>query len=326
LITTDGLGHVKIWRNYRNNVFEPVWEYKNDIPLMCISSFSTNDSGILAGGDLKGNIWFFDIKRHEVINSIQGHQLLINGISFSADGRFLAAKSHDHLVSLWYWTGHRWKRVGNLYEKPSRFQITGIAFHPRDSQILATLGESDKIVRIWQLDPQVLSKIEIDEERRVYKDSIPNLLIKDKSIAMPKQSDLDRFEFDYFICHASEDKDIFVRPLYNELSKTVRVWYDESTIAIGQSERRAIDHGISHSRFGIPVFSKHFFEKPWTNYELDGLILRHLEDGKFIKPIWLDIDEQYIKKYSPSLAAINGIKTTEYSIPEIAEKLINDLN
>src|SRR4051812_25388888 len=48
--------------------------------------------------------------------------------------------------------------------------------------------------------------------------------------------------YDAFICHASEDKDAFVRPLAEALQQNhLEIWYDEFTLSIGDSIRRAID-------------------------------------------------------------------------------------
>jgi hypothetical protein len=55
---------------------------------------------------------------------------------------------------------------------------------------------------------------------------------------------------DFFISHASEDKDGLVRELAEALrTKGARVWYDEFTLRIGDSLRRNIDQGLANSRF-----------------------------------------------------------------------------
>jgi len=42
--------------------------------------------------------------------------------------------------------------------------------------------------------------------------------------------------YDAFICHASEDKDPFVREFANELKANhVEVWYDEFSLRLGDS-------------------------------------------------------------------------------------------
>ncbi|WP_377153260.1 toll/interleukin-1 receptor domain-containing protein [Roseateles sp. UC29_93] len=84
--------------------------------------------------------------------------------------------------------------------------------------------------------------------------------------------------YDVFICHASEDKDSFVRPLAEALRKErVEVWYDEFSLRLGDSIRQSIDRGLRQSRFGVVVLSPSFFEKSWTQYELDGLNERQLQ-------------------------------------------------
>ena len=70
----------------------------------------------------------------------------------------------------------------------------------------------------------------------------------------------------------SEDKDAVARPLARELqNRGVRVWIDEGEILLGDSLRRKIDEGLASSRFGLVVLSPSFFDKRWTQWELDGL-------------------------------------------------------
>ena len=53
------------------------------------------------------------------------------------------------------------------------------------------------------------------------------------------------FEYDFFICHAAEDKPGFVSELAAELaSRNCRVWFDDFVLTIGDSLRRAIDRGL----------------------------------------------------------------------------------
>jgi hypothetical protein len=71
-------------------------------------------------------------------------------------------------------------------------------------------------------------------------------------------------EHDVFICHASEDKGDFVRPLADELQRQgLRVWYDEFTLKVGDSLRREIDRGLRDARYGVVVLSPAFFVKDW---------------------------------------------------------------
>ena len=116
-----------------------------------------------------------------------------------------------------------------------------------------------------------------------------------------------------FISHASEDKDAFVRPLAEQLrSNRVEVWFDEFTLTVGTSLRTSIDLGLSRSRFGIVVLSPSFFGKSWPEWELSGLVQRHLSGSRnVILPIWHGVDKAAVAGYSPSLADIVGVRTSD---------------
>ncbi|MEH7245324.1 toll/interleukin-1 receptor domain-containing protein [Neobacillus niacini] len=131
-------------------------------------------------------------------------------------------------------------------------------------------------------------------------------------------------QYDVFISHASEDKEEFVRPLAEVLiDEGLEVWFDEKKLTWGKPTRRSIDQGLSNSRFGIVIFSEAFFNKAWTNYELDGLVARHLSGEDLILPIWHTVDYNDVVKFSPSLADITALKSSELTIYEVAEQLIN---
>lgn len=129
--------------------------------------------------------------------------------------------------------------------------------------------------------------------------------------------------YDVFISHASEDKDIVVRPLANELSNGgLKIWYDEFELKIGDSLRRKIDIGLANSKFGIVVLSRSFFGKGWPNYELDGLVTRAVSGEQIILPIWHEITKQELIAYSPSLADKVARSTATHTIKEIATEII----
>ncbi len=131
---------------------------------------------------------------------------------------------------------------------------------------------------------------------------------------------------DVFICHASEVKDDFVRPLAEALrAHHLDVWYDEFALNIGDSLREAIDRGLVDSRFGIVVLSQHFFQKRWPQRELNGLVAREIaEDRQVILPIWHRIDRNQILTFSPPLAdvfAVSSARGMEAVVNELLKKL-----
>jgi hypothetical protein len=68
---------------------------------------------------------------------------------------------------------------------------------------------------------------------------------------------------DVFICHASEDKEDFVRPFAEALrSNHVEVWYDDFTLNVGDSLREAIDRGLLHPVSESLLLVQAFLKKP----------------------------------------------------------------
>jgi hypothetical protein len=127
---------------------------------------------------------------------------------------------------------------------------------------------------------------------------------------------------DFFISHASEDKDGFVRELAEALrAKGANVWYDEFTLKVGDSLRRNIDHGLANSRFGVVVLSEHFFRKEWPNRELDGLVALEVQGQTRILPIWHKVSKDEVARYSPTLADKVALNTMLKNVEEIANAL-----
>ncbi|GAB3684394.1 hypothetical protein GCM10028857_13320 [Salinarchaeum chitinilyticum] len=134
--------------------------------------------------------------------------------------------------------------------------------------------------------------------------------------------------YDVFISHASEDKEEIVRPLAQELSdRGIRVWYDEFELSLGDSLRESIDQGLTSSEYGIVVLSENFFDKKWTNYELNSLVSRHMEEDKVILPLWHEIDQSTIRQESPLLADLLAEEVDSDNISAVAgtvSELVSD--
>lgn len=139
----------------------------------------------------------------------------------------------------------------------------------------------------------------------------------------PESGGAEQQSFDVFISHASEDKELIVRPLAEALQKEgLTVWYDEYALRIGDSLRRKIDHGLATCRFGVVVLSKAFFDKNWPQYELDGLVTREQSGGRqLILPIWHNLSKDDLVAVSPSLADKVAIRTADFTVVEIAGQI-----
>jgi hypothetical protein len=132
-----------------------------------------------------------------------------------------------------------------------------------------------------------------------------------------------RKDYDVFICHASEDKDDVARPLAEALKAAgLDVWFDEFELRIGSSLRRNIDMGLANSRFGVVILSPAFFDKGWSNYELDGLVTREVAGGgQIILPVWHRVTKAEVVGYSPSLADKLARNTSDFTVDEIATEI-----
>lgn len=120
-------------------------------------------------------------------------------------------------------------------------------------------------------------------------------------------------QYDVFICHASEDKDDFVRPLAEQLqAQHIDVWYDEFSLSIGDSLMDKIDEGLESCRFGIVVLSPNFFKKPWAKRELRGLNSREMVEKKnLILPIWHRVSIDDVMAFSSPLADKKAVSSSD---------------
>jgi hypothetical protein len=141
-----------------------------------------------------------------------------------------------------------------------------------------------------------------------------------RSASSPASSEVN---YDVFVSHASEDKDEVARPLAHLLvERGVNVWYDDFTLAVGDSLRRSIDRGLALSRFGVIVLSPDFFRKEWPQAELDGLVAKQrATDGKVILPIWHRLTKEDVLAASPTLADLKALNTAVMTMAEIADEI-----
>ena len=133
-------------------------------------------------------------------------------------------------------------------------------------------------------------------------------------------------QWDFFICHATEDKEDVARPLAEGLiSLGYSVWYDEFTLTVGDSLLGSINSGLAQSRFGVVVISPNFFAKKWPQDELAGLFAREIQGTKVILPVWHKITVEEVLKYSPILADRVSISSNE-GLDQILEDLEEAIN
>lgn len=106
-------------------------------------------SGLLASGSADGTIRLWDPVESREECVLQGHAGAVHSVSISSHGRLLASKSADETVRLWSLEIE--EPIAVLAEPLGKTWLPGIAFHPLEP-ILATLGQDDLVIRLWDLD------------------------------------------------------------------------------------------------------------------------------------------------------------------------------
>lgn len=131
---------------------------------------------------------------------------------------------------------------------------------------------------------------------------------------------------DYFICHAYEDKQTFVRPLADYLIRNgALIFYDEYSIKLGDSLTEKINQGLSYSQNAIIVLSKFFFEKQWTNAELSGIFQKSLSGDFKLLIIYYEISHQEVLNKYPLLSDILAVDAS-LGIQQVASKIFEATN
>ncbi len=129
-------------------------------------------------------------------------------------------------------------------------------------------------------------------------------------------------QWDFFISHASEDKEEIARPLADRLNaRGLMVWYVDYSLKLGSNLRELIDYGLAHSRFGIVIVSSHFLEKHWSEEELNDLATREVNGKKVILPVWHKIGFQDVFECSPVLADRVAI-TTDKGLDYVVQRML----
>lgn len=181
----------------------------------------------------------------------------------------------------------------------------------RQKRIADASAEANRALqmRVEELEAQVLAKIEATAE------ASPSF--------SPQPAQGENEVYDVFISHASEDKAEFADEFAAKARDAgLRVWYDRFTLGWGDSLRQKIDAGLVSSYFGVVVLSPSFFAKQWTNYELDGLLERSLDDSGRLLPIWHRLTKDDVKKYAPSLAGRLALNTAFMAVDDIVAELV----
>ena len=111
------------------------------------------DSAHLAGFQRSGTVWIWDANRRDVVRRIDNHlprrYSYTGWASVSSDGRLLAVFPPDDSVRIW--RCDTWEIAGTIGFSSSVDHLPCLAFNPRDSRVLATVGRGGEVL-LWDLD------------------------------------------------------------------------------------------------------------------------------------------------------------------------------
>lgn len=129
------------------------------------------------------------------------------------------------------------------------------------------------------------------------------------------------FKQDFFISHASADKDDFIQPLAESLSiRGVTYWLDSMNMSWGDNLAIKINEGLRESRYAVICLSPAYISRQWTELELGAAIATRTggNSGKVLPLILKDKD--YVLQQYP---IISSVLYKEYDTPEkIADSML----
>jgi WD40 repeat protein len=125
------------------------------------------DGLILASACDDGVIRIWNSDTLNAVIALENHTQAATCVHFSPDGRLLASKGRDACLRLW--RCDTWEQVAVVNERGVA-NPGGLAFHPYERK-LATLGEGDRSIRIWELDYDVLLGAEARSETCHYRNA-----------------------------------------------------------------------------------------------------------------------------------------------------------
>lgn len=149
LISASSDENIGIWDIHEQQLFTLLEGHDGEVFDVAVNP----RTGILASASADHTVQIWDFNKSQRLRILESHTGPVVALSFSSDGRLLASKSKDQTIRLWDCS--TWEPISLLYETVSTQKFSSVAFHPKDTMI-ATLGDSDTVVRIWNLNYEQL--------------------------------------------------------------------------------------------------------------------------------------------------------------------------
>lgn len=181
-------------------------------------------------------------------------------------------------------------------------------------------GSNDSVYHNLEIIFNYLSDLPLDNNDTALI-AIKSHIVSQLDLLSSSKTDL--YKYDVFISHASKDKLAYVNSLKDEIKKLgISIFYDSDVFKWGDNWKKSILDATSVSEFAIIIISNNFFDREWTEKELDEFIRRQNDTGqKIVLPLIYNVSpDDVIKKY-PFLEDIQYINTKDYTKKEITYKL-----
>ncbi len=108
---------------------------------------------------------------------------------------------------------------------------------------------------------------------------------------------------DVFLSYASEDGDAIARPLKERLEQRhVSVWFDRDRMPAGTRTARGIDGGLRQARLFVSLLSRRYFDKHWTNEELDTALSLEEDRPEFVFPVLHGLSVKELREHRAMVA------------------------
>jgi hypothetical protein len=120
-----------------------------------------------------------------------------------------------------------------------------------------------------------------------------------------------RIMSDVFFTYVSDDAS-----LKNELAAYLEskgITTVDKVLRLGDNLSHSVEEGLRSADYGVIILSRAFFRRPWPRQDLDRLAALDREFGgkTLLMPIWHEINQQDVARYSPSLASRLGVSSAE---------------
>jgi hypothetical protein len=130
-------------------------------------------------------------------------------------------------------------------------------------------------------------------------------------------------EHDVYLCYASPDVAV-AKSLNDELvERGLDVWFDKSSLALGESQTRQMDQGIARSRVGVLLVTPAFLTgRRWTEREWTALV----SVDKRVIPVISGASFEALSSYSPMLGQLHGLSIDDLGMTEVADLISESLD